>query len=66
MKNNVFENIKHLDINGIEFWYAREYQKALTYTEWRKFEKVIYKSKEACINSNIDVKDHFVEAAKMI
>ena len=22
--NNSFENIKHIDENGVEFWYARE------------------------------------------
>jgi len=27
-----FEKIKHIDDNGIEFWYARELQKALDYT----------------------------------
>ena len=29
-----FENIKHIDENGAEFWYARELQKALEYTEY--------------------------------
>lgn len=34
-----FESIKHIDENGAEFWYARELQVALEYTEWRNFEK---------------------------
>ena len=37
INNNLFENIKHIDENGNEYWYARELQKALDYTEWRKF-----------------------------
>ena len=37
LSNNVFESIKHIDEGGIEFWYARELQKALEYKEWRKF-----------------------------
>lgn len=35
---SVFENIKHIDENGIEYWEARELQKVLEYKEWRKFE----------------------------
>ena len=31
--NNVFENIKHIDKEGNEYWEARELQKALDYTE---------------------------------
>ena len=34
-----FESIKHVDENGIEFWYAREQQSALEYREWRNFER---------------------------
>ena len=30
----MFENIKHVDENGNEFWFARELQKALEYTEY--------------------------------
>jgi len=36
-----FEDIKHVDENGNEYWYARELQSALQYSEWRKFEGVI-------------------------
>ena len=55
--NQSFEDIKHIDENGIEFWYARELQKVLDYKEWRKFENVIYKAKIACNNSNIDINE---------
>ena len=41
--NKSFEDIKHIDANGIEFWYARELQIVLDYKEWRKFEGVIKK-----------------------
>ena len=63
---STFEDIKHVDENGIEFWYARELQKVLDYTEWRKFENVINKAKKACKNSNLTIADHFVGADKMI
>lgn len=37
--NQSFENIKHIDENGIEFWYARELMLVLQYTKWQNFEK---------------------------
>ena len=62
----LFEDIKHRDENGNEFWYARELQKVLEYKEWRKFEGVITKAKKASENSNINETNHFVGADKMI
>ena len=61
-----FEDIKHIDDSGTEFWYARELQLILNYTDWRKFEGVINKAIESCKNSNANVLDHFVEADKMV
>ena len=63
---NDFEGIKHTDEKGREYWYARELQKVLQYSEWRKFEGVIIKAMEACRNSEIDVLDHFVGVDKMV
>ena len=61
-----FEDIRHIDENGIEYWSARELQLVLDYKEWRKFEGVIQKAIEACQNSNISVFEHFVGADKTI
>ena len=63
---SVFENIKHIDENGIEYWEARELQKVLEYKEWRKFEGVINKAKQACDTSKFNVCEHFVGADKTI
>ena len=65
-KVNVFENIKHIDENGNEYWYARELQKVLEYKEWRKFNDVIHKAMEACKGSNYYTLDHFVLKDKMV
>ena len=62
----VFEDIKHIDENGNEYWLARELQKVLQYTQWRRFENVINKAKLACKNSNIKVDDHFANVGKMV
>lgn len=52
--------------DGVEFWFARDLQKLLGYTEWRKFVGVIDKAKEACKRSNFSISDHFVGADKTI
>ena len=62
----VFENIKHIDENGYEYWLARELQNILCYQQWRRFENVINKSKLACKNSNINIDDHFANVGKMV
>ena len=62
----IFEKIKNIDEKENEYWEAREFQKVLNYTEWRKFENVINKAKDSCKNSNNKVLDHFVEVDKMI
>ena len=61
-----FESIKHINENGQEFWYARELQKVLGYSEWRNFQNVINKAKDACKNSGNSVQDHFVDINKMV
>ena len=69
-KNNytesLFESIRHVNKYGQEFWYARDLQIALEYTEWRNFCKVIEKAKEACRGSNNAVSDHFVDVNKIV
>ena len=61
----IFEDIKHIDEKGNEYWYARELQKVLNYTQWRRFEDVINKAKIACNNSNVDIFEQFVNVGKL-
>ncbi len=63
--NQTFEDIKHIDENGIEYWNARELQVVLNYKEWRKFENVINKAKMACENTGISIFEHFVGVDKL-
>lgn len=63
---SLFESIRHVNKYGQEFWYARDLQIALEYTEWRNFCKVIEKAKEACRGSNNAVSDHFVDVNKIV
>ena len=62
----VFEGIKHINEYGQEFWYARELQKALEYTDYRNVELTIFKAMDACKNSDLDVSDHFGEVTEMV
>lgn len=64
--NKTFEDIKHVDENEIEFWFARELQNVLDYREWRKFENVIKKAIVSCENSGISTFEHFVGVDKTI
>ena len=62
----MFEDIKHIDENGNEYWYARELMPLLEYSLWQRFSNAIKKAMENCINSNNIVLDHFISADKMV
>ena len=49
--NNIFENIKHVDECGNEYWLARDLSKVLEYKDWRNFQKVIDKAITSAQNS---------------
>ena len=54
------------ETQGVEFWYARDLQVQLGYTQWRNFEEVIKKAMISCESAGISIKDHFAEVSKMI
>ena len=62
----IFENLKHINEYGQEFWYARELQSALEYSQWRRFADAIERAKIACEKSGHSVSDHFAGAGKMV
>ena len=62
----LFEDIKHIDENGNEYWLARELMPLLEYTLWQRFSNVIKKAMENCKNSNNNVSYHFISIDKMI
>ena len=64
--NNTFENIKHIDDYGNEYWNARELSKVLEYKDWRNFKKVIDKAVLSANNSISSKVDWVVEFNKPI
>ena len=62
----MFEDIKHIDEQGNEYWEARELLHILGYVDWRKFNNTIQKAKTACSKSKLEEEYHFVGADKMI
>ena len=63
---SIFENIKHIDEFGNEYWDARELMPLLEYSKWENFHKVIKCAMLACETSNNNVSDHFPELRKTI
>ena len=62
----IFEDIKHIDEYGNEYWLARELQIALDYKKWQKFINVIENAKIACEQSNFIIEDHITQVGKMV
>jgi DNA-damage-inducible protein D len=52
--------------DDVEFWFARDLQILLGYTQWRNFLLVIEKAKTACANAKQEVLDHFADVSKMV
>ena len=62
----MFEEIKHIDDYGNEYWEARELMYLLEYSKWENFHKVIKRAMIACETSNNNVFEHFPEFRKPI
>ena len=65
-KEKTFEDIKHIDEKGNEYWEARELQRILGYKEWRYFSTVIEKAQIACSQSNKSVNSNFGVNTKIV
>ena len=60
-----FESIAN-EYKGVECWSARELSTLLGYAKWEKFNNVIEKAKEACLNAGENSDDHFLHVGKMV
>lgn len=60
-----FEDYAH-EIDGEEFWFARDLMGLLGYTKWENFAKVIDKAKISCRTADHSDADHFPDVRKMV
>jgi len=63
---DTFQDHSNITDNGVEFWFARDIQHLLGYTEWRNFTNVITKAKTSCEANGNNISDHFVDINKMV
>lgn len=64
MNESLFEDIKHINEYGQEYWSARELMPVLQYAQWRRFNETIERAQEACISSGNAAPEHFANVGK--
>lgn len=65
-QEKIFEDIKHINEFGEEYWEARELMNVLGYSKWSNFKKVIDKAKVSCKLSNGNIQEHFADVGKVL
>ena len=65
-KEKTFDDIKHIDEFGNEYWEARELMRVWGYAKWGNFKKVIDKAKISCKVSGNRLEDCFADVGKPI
>ena len=63
---SLFDEIRHKDEQGTEYWLSRELAKVLSYAGYRNFVSVINKAMEACLNSGGTIENHFGDVTEMV
>lgn len=63
---SLFESLKHVNEDGVEYWSARELYPYLGYTQWRRFEDAIERAKESCKSASQPIEEHFAGAGKVL
>lgn len=63
---DTFNGIKQIDANGKSFWNSRNLSKAMDYSEYSKFKRVIEKAIIVCQENNQTAIDHFAQASEMV
>src|SRR5690348_9002732 len=60
------EAAKHETTSGKDYWRAREINLILGYPQWREFDEVIERAKNACVGAKIPVANHFGQTHKLV
>ena len=66
INETLFEDIKHIDEYGNEYWFARELMLVLEYDKWNNFHSVIKHAQKAKINAEASKINDFTEVGKIV
>ena len=64
--NKRFEDIKHIDENGVEFWSAREMFPLFGYSTWQAFDDVVARAIKSAVNAGQIAENHFSQLTKLV
>ncbi|MGZ4164058.1 MAG: DNA damage-inducible protein D [Tumebacillaceae bacterium] len=65
-EHSAFEQVRRFDQHENEYWSARDLQKILEYTSYKKFQRAIEKAIVSCEQSGQDIDDHFAQTDQMV
>jgi DNA-damage-inducible protein D len=66
MERKTFDDVKKIDGNGNEYWFARELQEVLAYAKWENFHKVIKQAMVSCKINQQETSYHFPDVRKTV
>jgi DNA-damage-inducible protein D len=66
LQNNLEAGAQRADVEGIEFWFARDLQAPLGYARWENFQTAIQRAMQSCEASGHAASDHFRGITKMV
>ena len=60
------DSVKHVNSQGVDFWYAREIHAILGYPTWDKFQHVVIRAIESLRANGINPSHHIAHTSKMV
>ncbi len=66
LQQNLEIAVQRTDVEGVEFWFARDLQSLLGYARWENFQTAIKRAVESCEASGHAGTDHFRDVTKMV
>ena len=66
LQTNLEAGAQRADVEGVEFWFARDLQAPLGYARWENFQTAIQRAMQSCEASGHAVMDHFRGVTKMV
>lgn len=64
--SQLLDNLKKSTSKGIDYWWARDLQDLLGYSQWRDFENVIKKAKMSCASVGVEPSHNFADKRKSV